>query len=688
MDGTIQCTDIVDGRIKRSFLCHTKSVRTFAWMPSAKTMISAGVERSILFWNPYTLCITSTLKETVDASVEHVQVAYIYDSHVLIALFVTGKILLWDVLSKEVLYNIAPLCIGPTLRDLTITTVLYHEKLKKLIACRPEMIVWDAVRLKQQEKKSHNAPVTCAIFNEMFHQVVSAAGSEVHVWDLATGKLVFRFLNPHGDSIVTAVTFDPSWRRLITGAADGTLKCFNFNTGGLLADFRTGTSKRRRHRRDCEIVSVRAISGTFGRRNGKTVDYIVAARTDGRIFVYEDTRKEAVDCTNLIPRLDDKPRMHKKDISDLIIVPPNRLCSSGDEGKVVSWYMESGRFRKAFRRQKRKTEVRMMLRMSTFKLEASMDAEAREEFNLLKQEHLIQTKVEAGKSMLNCHGRLVKRNSDRSLKLKLQLPPLPAVNTVRDEETSHLSAREGKHKGELLEELASSQHAETRMEKRRLLGIPQPNKQAIKCLVYIGKADLVASGGADGYLRFWKQEEAFLDFEYECGHSSAILCMCLDAEEEKVYTGCEHGQIRVFDVSRLEADKPSAAAHLLVLKELEWNAHPEAVCSLRFIRFDNAAKEDLLLSSSVDCLVKLWTHRGMSIGRFGQENPWQLNDLKTWFHSKARMVKRKGGLAGKLATTANVQRQLKRNQWKAIQEKAKRQAKADEYMKHQLYDKK
>ena len=653
-------------------------------MPTAKNMVSAGVERSIMFWNPYTLGITSTLRENVDAPVDQLQVSQIYDSTVLFVLLMTGKIYLWDPMAKDFLYELKPASLGPTLRDLRITTFLYLQRWKKLIACRPEMICWDAVRLQQQEKKSHNAPVSCAIFNEMFHQVVSIAGSEVHVWDLATGKLVFRFVNPHGDSIVTAMTFDPSWRRLITGGADGSVKCFNFNTGGLLADFRT-TSAGKKGRRDCEIVAIRAISGTFGRRNGKKVDYIIAARTDNRIFLYEDNRKEAVDCSIVIPQGKDNVRMHRMDISDLIIVPPNRLCSCGEEGELVSWYMESGRFRKAFKRKSmRRPAVKMRLRMSTFKLEATLDAETREEFNLLKEEHLKQTKARDGNSILNCHGRLVRRSSDRSL--KLQLPALPLVETLNDNDEAHLSAREGKCKGELLEEMASSHHAETSLEKRKALGIPQPNKTAVKCLLYIEKADLIVSGGADGYLRFWKQEEALLDFEYECGHASAVLCMCLDKDGNKIYTGCENGHVRVFDISRLDQCVPSRTAHLLVLNDKEWNAHAEAVCSLQFIRFENGCNIDLLLSSSVDFLVKLWTKEGMSIGRFGQENPWHLNKVNTWFTGKTQAVKRKGGLAGKLATTANVQRQLTRNAWRAIQAKAEREAERDEERKHQLYD--
>ena len=55
------------------------------------------------------------------------------------------------------------------------------------------------------------------------------------VWDLDTGEKTMQFSRCHGDMELTAMTFDPSGRRLITGGRDGSLKIWNFNNGACLS---------------------------------------------------------------------------------------------------------------------------------------------------------------------------------------------------------------------------------------------------------------------------------------------------------------------------------------------------------------------------------------------------------------------------------------------------------------------
>ena len=56
----------------------------------------------------------------------------------------------------------------------------------------------------------------------------------VSVWDVDTGEKVIQFSNCHGDHEITAMAFDGSGRRLLTGGKDGSLKFWNFNNGECL----------------------------------------------------------------------------------------------------------------------------------------------------------------------------------------------------------------------------------------------------------------------------------------------------------------------------------------------------------------------------------------------------------------------------------------------------------------------
>ena len=68
-------------------------------------------------------------------------------------------------------------------------------------------------------------------------QVVSADhGSVVNVWYVDTGEKVIMFTGAHDGHEITAMCFDPTRRRLITGSRVGTVKIWNFNNGACLRE--------------------------------------------------------------------------------------------------------------------------------------------------------------------------------------------------------------------------------------------------------------------------------------------------------------------------------------------------------------------------------------------------------------------------------------------------------------------
>jgi len=60
----------------------------------------------------------------------------------------------------------------------------------------------------------------------------------VCVWDVITGEKVMEFNANHAAEYVelelTTMTFDPTYRRLLTALSDGSLSVWNFNNGNCL----------------------------------------------------------------------------------------------------------------------------------------------------------------------------------------------------------------------------------------------------------------------------------------------------------------------------------------------------------------------------------------------------------------------------------------------------------------------
>lgn len=63
------------------------------------------------------------------------------------------------------------------------------------------------------------------MYNINFHQVVSGSqNGSISIFDLGCGEKIFQFHNAHGEFELTAMCFDKTGRRLITGSRDGVAK--------------------------------------------------------------------------------------------------------------------------------------------------------------------------------------------------------------------------------------------------------------------------------------------------------------------------------------------------------------------------------------------------------------------------------------------------------------------------------
>ena len=58
-----------------------------------------------------------------------------------------------------------------------------------------------------------------------------------------------------------------------------------------------------------------------------------------------------------------------------------------------------------------------------------------------------------------------------------------------------------------------------------------------------------------------------------------------------------------------------------------WRGHVQMVTSLAYID-----SSDILISSSSDCTIRVWTPDAKYIGTFGQDEMWNLYDMKTYKH--------------------------------------------------------
>ncbi|CAM9994687.1 unnamed protein product [Ectocarpus sp. 4 AP-2014] len=228
MDGKIHFFDLTKRRITRTFRGHVdRPVFAFAYSKRHRFVVSAGMGRAVVFWNSYTMHVLAR-RDGHAANVRHCLVDDRSDR--VITISADKAVRCWDSATFRCIQSFKDHRMHRP--DDTITAALWDHSRSSLVVAGSKLGVWKNKGAIQSSKHSHEAPVTAALYNWHFHQIVSGdAMGNVHVWLVETGLLAFRFGKAHGTSKISCMAFDASERRLLTGANDGTVKLWNFNNG-------------------------------------------------------------------------------------------------------------------------------------------------------------------------------------------------------------------------------------------------------------------------------------------------------------------------------------------------------------------------------------------------------------------------------------------------------------------------
>ncbi|XP_033126562.1 WD repeat-containing protein 49-like isoform X2 [Anneissia japonica] len=204
----------------------TQGVNSFDYHSAVNLIATSGVDHHVCLWNPYVISKPVGVLRGHMAPVLHVQFNAL---RMQLVSFSKDKVLrVWDVQLQVCLQRMAGMFPkGPEMA----TSMFFHEDRNRLFVTFNYQLTLLEMKPEVKDRTlSHEKPVTCAIYNSTYNQVVSACqGSTVIVWMLDTGQKAKQFLNCHGNSEITTLAFDQSETRFMTGSTDGTVKIWDFN---------------------------------------------------------------------------------------------------------------------------------------------------------------------------------------------------------------------------------------------------------------------------------------------------------------------------------------------------------------------------------------------------------------------------------------------------------------------------
>ncbi|XP_045067375.1 uncharacterized protein LOC121557011 [Coregonus clupeaformis] len=138
-------------------------------------------------------------------------------------------------------------------------------------------------------------------------------------------------------------------------------------------------------------------------------------------------------------------------------------------------------------------------------------------------------------------------------------------------------------------------------------------------------AACLLSSGPTGCINFWNVLNGgkFLANFEASRFQQLITKLAVTKEDTSLYAADQLGYVYVYAIKTyaLGSEKTPPRA------ENYWRAHTGSITGLQIV--DN---DQVLLTSSIDCTVRLWSAYGEFIGTFGQQDNWSIHTPSSWKH--------------------------------------------------------
>ena len=228
LDTTVRLWDIGKGVEVSIMKGHTKPATLLAYHPDLKLLISAGMDRFALVWNPrvlapvYTIQCASPLSHIVGLEV-------LGGSPELVIGDSKGCFMVYDLRSFSVIqqFSIPNLTLEQQLHSFT---VVHTQGL--LLAAGAKLYQFKRTTGVRRHHADDNA-VRFASFNATRLTFITVAADNIKVWNALTGRLEREEKN-FTQGGITSVCVDDLQRRIYVGCTDGAVYCLNYSSGAIM----------------------------------------------------------------------------------------------------------------------------------------------------------------------------------------------------------------------------------------------------------------------------------------------------------------------------------------------------------------------------------------------------------------------------------------------------------------------
>ncbi|XP_031367032.1 WD repeat-containing protein on Y chromosome [Apis dorsata] len=373
-------------------------ISCFIFCEEIQLLVTGGPDCIVRIWNPY---VTRRPNSIFQGHRAGICALIVQDGKRVYSLSKDRCIKVWDILAQSCIqtYNGLPSELG----EHTTMTIVYNTLNRKMIVAGAiiAIIVCDPkVDEEVSDGFTHTKSVSCVLYNHLYKVVVSTGlDSCIIIWDPWLGNRLFLVTHAHSrflygqfhDIEITAACFDESEQLLVTGARDGTLKIWHFNTGTCLRNMELETQ--------CEVTSLvwlenRILCSSW---NHQVVEFAISDA-----YIYKKH-------WGLI---------HTDDILCSAMWYPQVLATATFNGEIILWRLETGQPYRKYKVNEPMARFRIKYLQNDKTNEKNKSEEITKEFISLQSQYetvskhqesaLNITRIVAVRSMIFLNARSVK----------------------------------------------------------------------------------------------------------------------------------------------------------------------------------------------------------------------------------------------------------------------------------------
>ncbi|XP_022814894.1 WD repeat-containing protein on Y chromosome-like [Spodoptera litura] len=320
-DSLLMC-DIYGSKTHNMFKVD-KGIQCFGFDEEAHILVTGGPDCVVRVWNPFV-----PAKANVCLYGHHAGITCIVlqnKGHTVYSLSRDRTIKVWDIHSHACVQTYID--IPSILGERTPISAVYNPATREFIlACMKIAVVALDEQLNplHTDGFTHARAVSAILYNPLFKIIITLGMDSIIInWNPLTGKrnVLIRDAHVrvvHGEVIpveITAACFDPGYQLLLTGARNGELKVWNFNTGLCLRELSIEHM--------CEVTSCFWVEGR-----------ILAIGWNRHVIEFDDTGMATNGKT--------WETRHTDDVMAAAVRPPLSLATASYNSELVMWKLETG----------------------------------------------------------------------------------------------------------------------------------------------------------------------------------------------------------------------------------------------------------------------------------------------------------------------------------------------------------